>query len=221
MKKFLLVLFILLFYSCSEKRNDFEVVSTINHFLNDTLYPPHQLKSISCSEVANQYSNRAGIVISNFYEIIEEKQLDIDHDNFEDSLIILSPINKMPSNEPCPNELDANRILLIQTRKNIFLYDNVIWNKWGHGSQNADHIEWACSEKGAFSLQNYFGQSCFFEYTLCLSMSKSKILLDSILIRSGCNHKQIRKVINDFHRPFYIENYKTSLVDSLKEKYRI
>lgn len=212
---------VVILFSCTNKSNERIIVSSIKYIANDTLYPMNNIDNMNCSKLSIEFFNKAGINISKYYEIIDETQIDIDKDKIFDSLIVLSPVGKMPSNEFCSREKEANRVLLIKMKNVVYLFDNIIWNKWGIGAHNADNIEEACSEKSAFSLVNYFGQSCFFEYRLCVSLSQSRFVIDSILLRTGCEGKEVTKTIDDFNKPFYIENYRTNIIDSLMQIYSL
>ena len=219
--KFYILLLIVTLFSCSKKAHNCLIVTNCKYVKNDSLYPMHNVNNAECLKISKDFYDKAGLKISKYYEILDENQLDIDKDKSIDSLLVISPINKVPSNKLCEDEHDGNRILLIKTKNEIYLYDNIIWNKWGFAAHNADNIEEPCSERSGFSLMNYFGQGCFFEYNLCISISDKRLVIDSIKLRSGCQGKEVFKTIENMNKPFYIENYKTMMIDSLMDEYAL
>ena len=210
MKRILVIL--LVFQGCLSTKNN----STYEITKIDTLEPEIRIENYNCAEKFAGYYNDYGYIISNFYEKIAYNVIDIDNDNVNDTLIILSPKNMIiPSeNIMCKDEKISNRILLVNKKGSKLIFKNVIRNKFGSGTIGSEFIE---KTDNGFKLAYHLGQACFFDYDINIIHFENNLFISSIKLRSGCpGEKEKIKLIKFSKKDFPLSSYKRTIIDSLK-----
>ncbi|MGV3597366.1 MAG: hypothetical protein ACO1PI_05810 [Bacteroidota bacterium] len=174
------------------------------------------LVSKDCREKYPGYYKKCNIIISNFYEIVDSYNIDIDADDYADEVAILSPKSRIITrlDNICEEDTLSNRFLLIALKDTTYIFNNVIRNELGFASIGTEHIEKIDS---GFNMSYQFGQSCYFQYTINVRFIERNFYIDNIIIRKGCpGESDSTKEYQYSKYEILLSKYKRTMIDSLR-----
>jgi hypothetical protein len=215
MKNLIITVILIFVISC---KNNSPILAQNKEEVNDTIKPKFLNKNSTCYSNSLKFSKKYGFVISDFYDVSEEKIFDMDKDLKKDTIVILSPLTLTPATDCELNndKLIDNRILIISmSNGKKFLFDNVITNELGIGTLGSEYIK---ESKNGFILEKEMGQSCFFRYEIQIKYSDDKFIIQNIFLHTGgCpDKKSYNKKIDYSNKKYLLEKYNRKTIDSLK-----
>lgn len=215
--------FLLILFCCCESKNNTNkrITQQLKVEKRDTLFPLIKL-SDSCYYLVKGFRNEFGYVISNYFDTKSFLSLDLNGDEINDTLVVLSPASLSLDNDGfyvCNND---NRILVefLSEDNNVSkigkIYYNVISNQVSRSWGGYETLEY---NKKGFILKGKKGQGCIFEYSVYISKSDKIFYVDSINLNSKCPNFESKSILVDkLGKSMPLEKYKSTIIDSIKFK---
>lgn len=200
-----IILFTLFFINCKNKMTHKNITLDKINPINDYSFDDNDCKSIYSGSF-----NRFGYNISNYYEIIDYKNI-----NLIDTIAILSPKMLTPTASFCRIESEQiinNRLLIINYKKQKRIFENVITNNIGLGTSGCEFID--IIDNG-FLLSNSIGQSCKIDYSIKIEFVIDKPFVTQIDIKSNCKDSSFENQIKYKKNEFALEKFNRRIIDSL------
>ncbi|WP_294297457.1 hypothetical protein [uncultured Chryseobacterium sp.] len=220
-KNLMICFLLILIASCTKKNVKISIAD--NKVKTDTLKSIYSHpKSKHCSDLAQGYYKRFGILISNFYEVGSFIPYDFNNDGATDTIAILNPFTSIPMtrnfSECYSKEINDRLLVFIKndgSESRIYrTYANVISNEISATWEGGEFLR---SEKDGFSLIGDKGQGCKFEYDIFIKQTNNEFFLNRIKMSFYCpNQKIIEKKYNYRDEKISLKDYKRNIIDSLK-----
>lgn len=107
-------------------------ISTIRHFEKDTIKAMGftiPVKKDSCSLKVNNFHEKFGVFISDYYVILDSLNIDLNNDKVMDRLLVLSPLSLESEESICKMDISPKRLLVeIINNKNTSKIRNIYSN---------------------------------------------------------------------------------------------
>lgn len=178
--KALIAIFIIFlgYMSC---KNEIKTNSTSEDvtFYDTINYQDNNLSYLELGTKNSKFFNRFGVVISNYYEIMDSLPIDLNNDGFIDTLVILSPLLLNPEfNLKRPNVDFEHKRLLVEiinkdgSSKIRSIHKNLLSNEGGVNS----HYNGIFSSEGGFRIDFQSGAKYAYKYSVYFSIKKFSTL---------------------------------------------
>lgn len=151
----------------------------------DTLFCPYaELAAGRCSQFVVGYKLNSGVLISNYYSVIDSLSLDLNDDKYIDKVLVLEPISLGPSVTACDLSFDRNpkRLMVVVMNAPLVgakireVYKSILSDTGGVLS----HYDGIYATRNGFKVVHRAGVNYAWEYSMEFSTEKSRITLREV-----------------------------------------
>ena len=168
----------------------------------------------TCLSIANRFFNRFGIVISKYYIIKDSLAIDLNNDNFIDTIVILSPLSLEPVDNPCRIDGSPKRLLVeIINYNGKAKIRNVYANLVSDIGGVLSHYNGMLKTNGGFKIVHQAGARYSWLYSMEFSTgNKDQLTLEKI--SKICSFNGNDKSVDYYYNHLTLD--KMNFIDTLK-----
>ena len=174
---------------------------------------PTPQKGDSCMALANRFHEKFGVLISDYYVVLDSLSIQLNQDSRMDRLLVLSPMSLEYDTRICPQDQNPKRLLveLIQGENGVKvrrIHANLISDVGGVLS----HYNGISLTAGGFEIVHQAGARYYWTHKMIFSANKDSITLKRVEKTCGFEERE-RKGVWDADKGFV---YGIRISDTLK-----